>query len=184
MSNLISNYTPDNSSLGYDPNIIQSYFDSLLGDMKNITKQQDENIEVTRWNTYYYKKYKIQNKVLLFIIFTCLVIIIITLIKNSFPYLDEMAYSVIIGIIVGLGFVYLSYAIWGIYMKDDMNFDEIDYGVYSGPVGKKVPRWPTHESNSYPDISLNFDRSLNCMIPSDADLKKIANSNFFKQLFY
>ena len=173
--NFSNSTTKDNS---YDSNAVQSYYTTLVTDMNNIIQQQDENqndnIEVTKWNTYYYKKYKIQNKLLIFIICICITIIILSIIKRNFSYFDETAYIVIVGIILGFSILIIIVILFQIYSKDNMNFDEIDYGIYSGS-GITMNSGSTKNTN----LNLNTD-SLNCII---GDHKKIANSTFLKKLF-
>lgn len=170
---LTTGYIPTTNKANYDNITVQSYYDRVVTDLSSIVHQQDEHNEVTRWNTYYYKKYQSQNNLMLFIIGACIVIIILTIIKNNVPYFDETAYSVIIGIILGIMIIHISKVIWFIYNKDNMNFDEND----SGSIGGMHLTTPA-------DISLNtVDISLNVCNNSNVNPQKIANSNFLKQLF-
>jgi hypothetical protein len=101
----------------------------------------DEMVKQIRWNTYYYKKYSQQSRILFFIIFIC--IIMLTLSKLRSAYFDEKAYSVIIGIILGIAFIYTFYGLWDIFIKDDKNFDEYDFSIYGKPsvnIDKLVPK--------------------------------------------
>jgi hypothetical protein len=56
-----------------------------------------------------------------------LFVIIITLIKKNFPFLDDLAYSIIIGSILGLSIIYIVYSLWIMINKDSLNYDENEY---------------------------------------------------------
>ena len=67
-----------------------------------------------------------------------LFVIIITLIKKYYPFLDDLAYSIIIGSILGLAIIYIVYSLWIIMNKDSSNYDENEYSyttnnITSGP---------------------------------------------------
>ena len=104
---------------------------------------------MARWNTYYYKKYKSQNNILLFIIGVCVLIIMLKLIHKGYPFFDDRSYLIMVGIIIGLSILIVSYLLFIIYYKDNSNFDEIDYGYYNN---NKIN--PT--SNINRDISFNM----------------------------
>jgi len=94
-----------------------------------------------KWNIYYYKRYKAENYLLYFIMIICVLIIILTIIKNLNPFFDDMAYSAIIGTILGLSVIYISYLLWNMMFRDNQNFDEYNYlfntSDSSGSNGKK-----------------------------------------------
>uniref|UniRef100_A0A6C0ETJ8 Uncharacterized protein n=1 Tax=viral metagenome TaxID=1070528 RepID=A0A6C0ETJ8_9ZZZZ len=86
-----------------------------------------DTLSSIKWNTYYYKKYKAENNLLYFIMFICVLIIILNLLKRNFTYFDDLSYSVIIGIILAYSFIHILYILWSIMYKDKLNFDENDY---------------------------------------------------------
>ena len=143
----------------YDLNTVQPYFDDLLIDLKNIVHQQHENTQVSKMNTYAYKKYKSQNAILAFIIIVCVIIILLSLIQKRYPYFDETAYIITIGIILGLSIIYITMKIINIYMRDDTNFDEIDFG---GIINYDASA--NQELQFSSDISFNCDSSMNSYI--------------------
>ena len=54
-------------------------------------------------------------------------LIIIALLHKNYPFLDDMAYLVIVGIIISISLIYIIYSIWGLMHKDKYNYDEDDY---------------------------------------------------------
>lgn len=100
------------------------YLDS---DIINKNKHLSEDLKQVQVNTYYYKRYKSENRILYFIMFMCFIIISIALIKKKMPFFDDLSYSIIIGTIMGLSLLYIVYYIYLLIHKDSLNYDEHDY---------------------------------------------------------
>lgn len=100
------------------------YLDS---DIINKNKHLSEDLKQVQVNTYYYKRYKSENRILYFIMFMCFIIISIALIKKKMPFFDDLSYSIIIGTIMGLSLLYIVYCIYTLIQKDSVNYDEYDY---------------------------------------------------------
>ena len=109
--------------------------DAINTQFKEEREPYDEIVNKIRWNTYYYKKYRQQTKMLFFIIFICILMIALSKLHSRYPYFDEKAYSLVIGIILGLAFIRVFLEIWDLYIRDNKNFDEYDYSVYGKPSG-------------------------------------------------
>ena len=91
---------------------------------------RDDVVNKIRWNTYYYKKYRQQTRMLVFIIFVCVLMIVLSKLRSSY---FEKAHSLVVGIILGLAFIYTLYGIWDLLIKDDKNFDEYNFAIYGIP---------------------------------------------------
>ena len=111
----------------------------------NLTSKTNNNLRQVQINTYYYKRYKHENELLYFIMIVCLIIIIIALIKQRVPFLDDLAYSVIIGTIISISFIYILYFLWKFIYKDNYNYDEDQY---------------LFNTMKYSDISGNSDNDI------------------------
>ena len=109
--------------MSINPNQIKFY--SQVND--NLTSKQNDNLRQVQINTYYYKRYKSENQLLYFIMIVCVIIIIIALIKQRLPFLDDFAYSIIIGIILSISFIYILSSLWRLLYKDNHNYDEDQY---------------------------------------------------------
>ena len=93
----------------------------------NLTSKKNDHLKQVQINTYYYKQYKSENQLLYFIMIVCVIIIIIAVIKQIFPFFDDYAYSIIIGIILSISFIYILSSLWRLVYKDNHNYDEDDY---------------------------------------------------------
>jgi hypothetical protein len=92
-----------------------------------LTSKKNDHLRQVQINTYYYKRYKSENELLYFIMISCIIIIIIALIKQRVPFFDDYAYSIIIGIILSFSFMYIVYSLWCLIYKDNHNYDEDQY---------------------------------------------------------
>ena len=110
-----------------------------------------EDLRQIQINTYYYKRYKSENELLHFIMFVFIVLICIAIIKKNVPFLDDYAYSIIIGIILGLSILYIIYKLWILFNKDDFNYDEILF--------------PSEKSIDTNTRNIGGDLNLGCAIP-------------------
>jgi hypothetical protein len=149
---------------------IMGQFDLLKKDLYNLSNMQNENVRLARWNTYYYKKYKAQNRILVYIILVCITIFTLTLLHKTFSFFDRSSYLIIVGTIIAIAIMYVTLSIYYIYIRDNMNFDEIDYGKNNIIRMQAIP-----ETKNYVDISANTCK--------ENDPRNLANSNFLKQLF-
>jgi hypothetical protein len=93
-----------------------------------------------------------------------LFVIIISLIKKYYPFLDDLAYSIIIGTILGLSIIYIVHSLWIIMNKDDSNYDENNYSYSTNNIKSGSRR----ETDS---IDIN-NACLDSIVP-DVPIKKI-----------
>lgn len=149
---------------------IMKHFDLLKKNLHHVSNLDNENINAARWNTYYYKKYKAQNLILTYIIAVCVLIFILTHIKKIYPYFDTPSYIIIVGAILAISILVVLYLYIDIFRRDNMNFDEIDYGPGEITRMQAIP-----EGKNYFDVSAN-----DC---KEKDPRNLANSKFIDQLF-
>jgi len=160
---------PDNKLRGKQGDDIYNYSANQIQFYNNINKEINSNVDYKsqliqiKWNTFFYKKYKAENDLLYFIIKLCIVIIILSLIHKRLPFFDDNAYSVIIGIIIAYGIIYIFYGIWNIMYKDNTNFDENEYLYYR------------NISNIDTTNNLNKSKCLTTTLPSDISFNDIDN---------
>lgn len=80
------------------------------------------NIEI---NNYYYKKNKVQIRILYYLIVLCAIIYILGYLNQSYSFIfNDTFYVLCIGILIGIFAIYLCYSFYDIYLRDDHNFDE------------------------------------------------------------
>ena len=107
------------------------FYNEMNTALKDLSKPVNEQLKQIQVNTYYYKRYKSENNILYVVIGILFLIILISLIRKNYPFFDDVSYSIIVGIIlVGL-LIYIVSSIWKLFYKDQLNYDEIDYGDMS-----------------------------------------------------
>ena len=80
------------------------------------------NIEI---NNYYYKKNKVQIRILYYLIGLCILIYALGYLNKHYAFLfNDNFYVLCVGLMIGLFVIYLGYSFYDIYLRDDRNFDE------------------------------------------------------------
>ncbi len=132
----------------------------------NKDKHLNEHLKQVQVNTYYYKRYKSENRLLYFIMFICFIIISIALIKRKMPFFDDLSYSIIVGIILGLSLLYIGYNIYLLMHKDNINYDEDDYKFNPNSKTNVDDKDVNYKCLKYEpiDISYQFNKILNYKI--------------------
>ena len=158
-------------------NDLKTHYEHLNEVVSNVAEKPNQDIEIARWNTFYYKKYKAQNNLLLFIIGVCVFVIILKLLRKGYPYFDQTSYLTVLGITIGLAAAVIIFAIKDIYYKDDMNFDEIDFGYQD----------LNQESNPARNKMQKVNSDYSAYTAKDVCLKtnpySFSNSHFIKNFF-
>ncbi len=90
-------------------------------------------IEYIYKNNYYIDKYSSQRKLLYVINIFCIIIICLALIKQRFSFLDELAYSFILGFILAVMFIYILYQLWDIFLRNNFIYNKYDFEKYGEP---------------------------------------------------
>lgn len=116
--------TPDDSI--FNPNQYK-FYTQVNNSLNSLNTPINEDLKQIKINTYYYKRYKSENQILYFVMFIITIIIILSLIKKFFPFFDEISYSVVVAIILGISLLYIIYSIYLLMNKDNHNYDEDDY---------------------------------------------------------
>jgi hypothetical protein len=135
-----------------------NFYKKVEKNLNALSKTSNEHVKQIQINTYYYKRYKAENQLLYFIMVVLLFVIIITLIKKYFPFLDDLAYSIIIGSILGLSIIYIVYSLWIIMNKDSSNYDENNYAYTTSNIKSGLDRANTLNNscldNYIPDLPI------------------------------
>lgn len=89
----------------------------------------DTLISDTKWNIYYYKKYKRINEILRRVMLGLVIILILSKLRSD--YFDTTSFNLIVGFIISILFIYVLYSLWDLYLRDEKNFDEYSFGEYN-----------------------------------------------------
>ena len=150
---------------------LQEKIDTINAQFKEDKTPYNKLVEQIRWNTYYYKKYRQQTKLLVFIIFICIIMIALTKLQSS--YFDEKSYSAIMGFVLTVAFIYIIYGLWDLLTRDNKNFDEYEFSMYGGGGGN---------SKNLPPIEEKDEKSKKCLEKQLVTRESI-NSSFLNKYF-
>jgi hypothetical protein len=149
-------------------NDVLQFYNDVYDDINKLNVDKENAFS----NIYMYKKSKMLNKVFYTIIITCLLIILLTFINKTFKYFDDVAYLIMCGLLIALGFIYIGYYLWDLFFRSKLNFDEYDYDKF-GTVSP--PKLSSYSTKDYSDISGN--------VKCESSINEGINKGFFKKLF-
>ena len=150
-------------------NDVLQFYNDVYDDINKLNLDKENAFS----NIYMYKKSKMINKVFYTIIITCALIIVLTFINKTFKYFDDVAYLIMCGVLIALGFIYIGYYLWDLFFRSKLNFDEYDYDKF-GTVSP--PKLSSYSSKDYSDVS---GGNVKCGSSKNEGI----NKGFFKQLF-
>lgn len=105
--------------------VVSEKLDSVkknYGELFDGLSNTKRNIEI---NNYYYKKNKVQIRILYYLIALCAIIYILGYLNKNYNFVfNDNLYVLCVGILIGIFTIYLCYAFYDIYLRDDHNFDE------------------------------------------------------------
>ena len=106
-------------------NIVNSEIDKTKEKNEYYNDMITNKVRNIQINTFYQKKYNSQISLLKFIIVVCILIILLSFVKKS-GFLNETVYAGLVGLIIFISIVRISYLLFDIFIRDKNNFDEID----------------------------------------------------------
>ncbi len=119
---------------------LKSKFESKIEKIDNISQRK---IEISRFYTLKYKK---EISLLQKIVLMCGIGLVGCLLYNIGMISNNML-SFYLGIVLSVGFVVVFYSLWDIYIRDNLVFDEYDYGAYSTKAPNSVT--PSNDDDYY-----------------------------------
>jgi len=128
-SSLENTITTERSDLEEKINLIKIYERQLNKSKKQLNKLKrlnNNHLRLTEINTYYSKQYVAYNKILRLVLFMCLPLLILAIIKKN-----RLLPSIIINgigiLVLTIGLIFLISNILDLYKRDNMVFDEYEF---------------------------------------------------------
>ena len=123
------NVAASNSLIGQDIAAIDILETELNNSKQRLNLIQDEKnnkLRLVEINTYYGKQYNAHSKLMKFIIFTCIPVIILSVLANK-GILPQNLYAFLTGIIIIIGVVFIGLELIDMSNRDNMNWDEYNW---------------------------------------------------------
>jgi hypothetical protein len=133
-NNILINNASNNILSRQITNNIDLMKDKFEGRVKKIDDISQRKLEISRFYTLKYSK---EISVLQKIVFICGLGLIGCLLFNI-GMISNNFLSLYLGIVLAVGFVIVFYNLWDIYVRDNNDFDEYDYGIYGSKPGPDV----------------------------------------------
>lgn len=92
-----------------------------------IQDQKNDKLRLVQINTYYGKRYNAQTDIMRTIVYACVIIFVLLLLRNKVGILPDRVFILLAGLIVTIAIVRVVYRIIDISNRDNMNFDEYNW---------------------------------------------------------
>jgi len=148
-----------------------------------IQDQKNDKLRLVQINTYYGKRYNAQTDIMRTIVYTCIIIFIILLLRNKVGILPDMIFLVLVGLVLTIGIVRVVYKIIDISNRDNMNFDEYNWKFDKKTAPLNINRDPSAKvpwtygitciGSQCCDSNSEFNTEKNICVPKTTDDKKV-----------
>ena len=120
----------------YDTSGTITFFQLVNNEIIKLFNTNNVNKTYTLSNIYKYKKYKAINEILY------ILILLLTILNKNIEYFDNIAYGILVGVIIAVGFIYIAQKIIDILFRNNLNYDEYEFN-YNKPekmyIYKNIP---------------------------------------------
>ena len=136
-------------------NIVEDELNNAKLQLNELYEIKNNKMRMVEINTYYGKRYRAQSGLMKLIIFVCVILLILAIIRKK-GVLPESIANILLGIAIAVGGFFIIWRVLDISRRDNMNFDE--YKWYFNPDDQeKVPY-----GYKLPDLDLGLI-SLECI---------------------
>ena len=137
--------------------IVEKELNEAKKRLEAIQQQRNNNLRLVEINTYYGQRYNDQASMMKWIILVCIPVILLALL-NKYGILPTRFYTVLLGVILALSMIFLSWKFIYLISHDNMNYQEYTWNVNTG-------NYPTINTEN-PDGSSNpweMNMGLSCI---------------------
>lgn len=92
-----------------------------------IQDQKNDKLRLVQINTYYGKRYNAQASIMRTIVYTCVIIFVLLLLRNKLGILPSNVFIVLVGLVLTIAIIMVVYKMIDISNRDNMNFDEYNW---------------------------------------------------------
>ena len=121
----------------YDSSGTITFFELVNNDIIKLFNKANVDKTYSLSNIYTYKKYKAINEMLYVLLFMTIAILLLTILNKMVTYFDDVAYGILVGVIIAIGTIDIVQKIFDILFRNNINYDEYEY-KYDKPDKKYV----------------------------------------------
>ena len=126
--------------------IVENELNEAKKRLEAIQQQRNNNLRLVEINTYYGQRYNDQSSMMKWIILICIPVILLALL-NKYGILPTRIYAVLLGIILALSIIFLSWKFIYLISHDNMNYQEYTWNVNTDkypPINTDIPNGITN----------------------------------------
>jgi hypothetical protein len=107
--------------------VIEAELDEAKRRLNDIQGKKQNKLRLVQLNTYYGRRYSAQKHMLITIVVVCAILFLIAFLRNRLGILPANVATLLMGITIASGLIYLSYKFIDFSNRDNMNFDEYNW---------------------------------------------------------
>jgi hypothetical protein len=111
----------------YDSSGTINFYQLVNNEIIKLFNTSSVNKTYSLSNIYTYKKYRAINEILYIILFITIVILLLTILNKMVTYFDDVAYGILVGVIIAIGTIDIVRKIFDILFRNNINYDEYEY---------------------------------------------------------
>ena len=138
-------------------NVVEDQLAQANNSISQLQNKNDTKRRMVEVNTYYGQRYEAQSKLMKIIIIICAPLLILFILKKK-SLLPPMISNYAIGITIAVGAIFVIRAIWDMFTRSNMNYDEYNWN-YEDPTLQNPTKWEYNKANAF-----NFDNPLKALV--------------------
>ena len=111
----------------YDSSGTINFYQLVNNEIIKLFNTSSVNKTYSLSNIYTYKKYKAINEMLYVLLFMTIAILLLTILNKMVTYFDDVAYGILVGVIIAIGTIDIVQKIFDILFRNNINYDEYEY---------------------------------------------------------
>jgi hypothetical protein len=107
--------------------VIENELNEAKRRLNDIQGKKQNKLRLVQLNTYYGRRYSAQKYMLITIVIVCAILFLIAFLRNRLGVLPANVATLLMGITIASGLIYLTYSFIDFSNRDNMNFDEYNW---------------------------------------------------------
>jgi len=127
--------------------VVEDQLNQAKKKIDQLHSRNDTRMRMVQINTYYGQRYEAQSLLMKKIIFVCIPLLIVFILKKK-GIIPEMIANYIVGIMIAIGAFFILQNIWDIYTRSNMDFNEYEWN-YESPESKTPTIWEYNKKHFF-----------------------------------
>jgi hypothetical protein len=137
--------------------VVEDQLNKAKDSIDKLQNRNDTKMRMVQINTYYGKRYESQGNIMKKIIFVCVPLLILFILKKKGK-IPELISNYAIGITIAVGAFVIIGELWDFYTRSNIDFDEYDW-KYENPAAHSPSIWEYNKKHMF-----NFDNPIKSLV--------------------